>query len=276
MSEILAMTSRTPIAFYGKVIDQRGSPIAGAKVTAGVQAVTHFMENRQEQYSTVTNSDGRFQFTGLHGQDLGIYVSKEGYEFRSTLKRYEYSIHTPESQRHHPDPSSPEVFTMWKAKGAEPLVHVEFNRVGVPVDGSPTSFDLLTGKKVPSGGDLILKVERQPLHIHGEEPFDWKATIEVPDGGIVEQHDAYPNEAPGDGYEGQYTIEMPANSKEWKSSVTRNFYVKARSGKLYARVSLKIIADYEPPPTKVTMEVYVNPAGSRNLEYDPRKKVLAR
>ena len=38
MSEILAMTSRTPIAFYGKVIDQRGSPIAGAKVTAGVQA----------------------------------------------------------------------------------------------------------------------------------------------------------------------------------------------------------------------------------------------
>ncbi len=273
---ILTITSRTPIAFYGRVVDQRGSPIAGVKATAGVEAVTHFMENHQDQYSTMTNSDGRFQFTSLHGQNLGIYLSKVGYEFKSTLKRYEYSIHTPETQRHHPDRSAPEVFTMWKLKGAEPLVHVEFNRVFVPVDGTPTSFDLLTGKKVPSGGDLTLRVERQPLHIHRGEHFDWKATIEVPDGGIVEQHDVYPNEAPVSGYEGQYAIEMPATSKVWYASVTRTFYVKARDAKLYARIRFKIIADYEPPPTNVTMEAYVNPSGSRNLEYDPAKEVLTR
>ena len=275
MSEILAMTSRTPIAFYGRVVDQRGAPIAEVKVAASVEAVTRFMQEHQEQYSTTTNSDGRFQFTGLHGQDMGIYLSKDGYEFKSDLKRYEYSIHTPERERHRPDSAAPVVFTMWKKQGAEPLVHVRMDRTGVPVNGTPTSFDLILGKKLPNGGDVILKVERQPEHIQRGQRFDWKAVIEVPGGGVANLDDAYPNEAPADGYEAQFTIEMPATSKEWQSSVTRSFYVKARDGKLYARLTLRITADYEPPPTGVTLEAFVNPSGSRNLEYDPNKQAPA-
>src|SRR5262249_40110468 len=44
MSKILAETSRTPIEFFGKVIDQHGIPIEGVRVTANVEAVTRFLQ----------------------------------------------------------------------------------------------------------------------------------------------------------------------------------------------------------------------------------------
>jgi hypothetical protein len=276
MSEILTLTSRTPIAFYGTVVDQNGDAIEGVKVTASIQAARYFMDEHWEQFFTNTNSKGQFQFLRLQGQDLGIFLEKKGYEFKSSSQRYAYSALTPERERHRPDPSAPVVFRMWRLKGAEPLAHVEVDRVGVPVNGAPTSFDIMTGKRMPSGGDVILKVERQPEHIQRGHRFDWRAIIEVPDGGIAELNDAYPNEAPANGYEAQFAIEMPATSKEWQSSVTRSFYVKARGGGIYARLTLRITADYEPPPTGVTLEAFVNPSGSRNLEYDPAKQASAR
>ena len=276
MSEILAMTSRQAITFYGRVVDQHGNPLSGAKVRGNVKISRQWMEQKWDEHYTTTDNDGRFQFTGLHGQEFVVSPSNEGYDSKESSRNFAYSVLTPERERHRPDPSAPIVFRMWKLKGAEPLVHIEVDRVGVPVNGAPTSFDLLTGKKLPGGGDLVLKVGRQPEHIQRGQRFDWKAVIEVPCGGIAEMNDAYPNEAPADGYEAQFTIEMPANSKEWQSSVTRSFYVKARDGKLYARLTLRITADYEPPPTGVTLEAWVNPSGSRNLEYDPAKQASAR
>ena len=275
MSALLTMTSQTPISFFGKVIDQQGAPVAGVKVTATAEVVRRFMEENWVRQSTLSDSRGLFQFVGLHGQSLSVFLEKAGYQYKSNNLVYEYSIHSPEKERHRPDPAAPVVFTMAKLKGAEPLIHYRV-RIDAPVNGSPTSFDLLTGKKLPSGGDVVVKVDRQPEHIQRGQRFDWKATIEVPGGGIAELNDAYPTEAPADGYEPQFTIEMPAAGKEWEDSATHSFYLKLRDGKFYARLRLEITADYEPPPTGVTLEAWVNPSGSRNLEYDPAKQASAR
>ncbi len=236
-----------------------------------------WMGGKFVDYHTVTDVAGNFAFRGLRGAEIVIQPSKDGYEFKADINRnfYYSSLHR-DNERHHPDQSAPEVFIMWKSNGAEPLTHVRFDRVGVPVNGTPTSFDLLTGKKLASGGDVILKVKRQPEHIQRGNRFDWRAVIEVLGGGISELNQAYPNEAPADGYQAQFTIDMPASSAGWQSSVTRDFYVKARGGTLYARLTLRVTADYEPPPTGVTLEAFVNPSGSRNLEYDARKQAAVR
>ena len=275
MSEVLALTSQTPITFYGKVVDQHGNPVVGAQVRGNAEMVKRWMSQEWDTHFTTTDIGGRFRFTGLHGQSLVVSPAKEGYEYKSNHVAYEYAM-VSEKDLHHPDPSAPVVFTMWKQQGPEPLVHFDYARAALPVNGTPISFDLLTGKKLPAGGDLVLTLERQPEHIQRGQRFDWKAILEVPSGGVAEVGDAYPNEAPADGYDAQFVIDMPANSKDWQSSVTRNFYVKARGGKLYARITLRITADYEPPPTGVTMEAFVNPSGSRNLEYDPLKTVISK
>ena len=38
-------------------------------------------------------------------------------------------------------------------------------------------------------------------------------------------------------------------------------------------MKVQLTADYEKPPTHFEMEVYVNPSGSRNLEFDPAKQI---
>jgi hypothetical protein len=70
-------------------------------------------------------------------------------------------------------------------------------------------------------------------------------------------------------------IETPADSPEWTSFVTRSFYLRSRGGQHYGRLVLDITADYEPTPTMMTLAAFVNPRGSRNLEYDDRKEIGA-
>lgn len=274
MSAILARDSRRPIEFYGRVIDQDGNPVAGAKVRGAAEIVERWMDQRWDERFVTSDAGGYFHFSGLHGQRLVVSPNKEGYEYKSENSLFSYSGLTAEKERHRPDPKTPVVFTMWKLAGPEELTHARFRRAEVPVDGTPTSFDLVTAKKVPAGGDLIVKIERHPLHIQRGQRFDWKAILEVPTGGIIQHDDVYPNRAPSEGYASRFTIDMPGTSAEWQSSATRSFYVKARDATLYARMTLRITADYEPPPTGVSLEAWVNTTGSRNLEIDPHSPAV--
>jgi hypothetical protein len=43
---------------------------------------------------------------------------------------------------------------------------------------------------------------------------------------------------------------------------------------MFGRMTIKIMADYQPPPTLFRAEIYANPAGSRNLEFDPSKRII--
>lgn len=277
MSAKLKILNDQPIEFYGKVIDQRGEPVAGAKVRGGVMVEKIWMGGHFVDHYTTTDSSGNFAFRGLRGAEIIIQPSKEGYEFRADLNRnFYYSLIHPDNQRHHPKLAAPEVLTIWKLKGAEPLVHHEINRVGAPVDGAPVTFDLLKGRKTTGDGDLILTIERTPIHIQRGQRFAWKATLEMPSGGLLKMEDAYPNEAPLDGYETKVVIDMPSTSPHWQSSVFRRFYFKSRRDAIYGRMTIDLTADYEPPPTGVTLEAWINPSGSRNLEYDPAKQSPAR
>jgi hypothetical protein len=39
-------------------------------------------------------------------------------------------------------------------------------------------------------------------------------------------------------------------------------------------MAFKIMADFQPPPTLFDINIYANPAGSRNLEFDPAKEIM--
>jgi len=253
-----------PLDFYGKVVDQHGEPITGVKVNARVGLYVSFTRSGGKDYFTETDSSGRFSFVGVHGAGAGFVLKKEGYT---------YDQRSPSSSRPNdyvPDVNKPVIFTMWKLQGAEPIVHTKVHAY-VPCDGTAMSYDILTGHKA-ANGDLVLTLTRTPVDIERGRPFDWKATVELRNGGgVIPINEAYPNEAPAEGYEPKLTVEMPASMKGWDAAFERSYYFK--SGKVYGRMTVSIQADFQPPPTSFDVEIYANLSGSRNLEFDPAKAI---
>ncbi|MEI8340942.1 MAG: hypothetical protein WCH43_05310 [Verrucomicrobiota bacterium] len=267
MLEVIQAENRTPLDFFGKVLDQYGHPVSGAKVKGGILLNEGLDRSRDEDHYTETDNQGLFSFTGIHGVGIGFQFTKEGYHYNLRLPSARPKDYTP-------DPSNPMVFTMWKLKGAESMTFARIHTY-IPCDGSATSFNLLTGKKATDGGDMVVKLTRNPVNIDRSKPFDWTITFEVANGGLAEDTDAYSNEAPTEGYQSSVTINMPANQPNWTSSLSRLFYFKSRGGQNYGRMTISITADFQPPPTSFNAEIYANPASSRNLEYDPSKRADA-
>jgi hypothetical protein len=272
MSSILAIDSLQPIEFYGRVIDQHGNPVIGAKVRGAAEIVQRWMDQKWDEHFTETDGNGYFHFSGLHGQSLVVSPSKEGYEYKSNNVVFSYSGLTLKKERHEPNPKKPVVFTMWKLKGAERLIEINIHDY-IPCDGTAMNYDMQHSKKTAGDGNLIVKLIRNPLTGIRGKHFDWKITLEIPSGGLVELNDLYPNEAPVQGYGQTAVIDMPSNAPNWTPAILRSYYFK--SGEYYGRILLNSTVDFDPPPTVLRIKGYINQtAGSRNLEYDPNKQAL--
>src|SRR3954467_7277950 len=67
----------TPIAFYGRVMDQYGDPVPDADVK--FSANDKASGGRPSEYAGKTDTGGRFSIEGIVGITLGVEVSKLGY-----------------------------------------------------------------------------------------------------------------------------------------------------------------------------------------------------
>lgn len=252
--------------FYGKVIDQNGQPVVDAKVKGYVMTGLGFDGTKETLHLTQTDAEGDFEFLGLHGIRLGVGPEKEGYQF---IQRGNGNWSLDQKT----DPGNRTIFHMWKFQGAEPIVAYSIS-TAIPCNGTPTSYDLLTGKKVSSGGDFVITLTRNPVNIVRGQPFDWSVTLQIPGGGLTDMNDLYPNEAPADGYQPSVTINMPANMQNWSPVLNRSFYFEGGSGQTYGRMTINIHANFQPPPTYFGADVYLNPSpGDRNLEFDPTQAI---
>ena len=247
---------------YGKVVDQDGNPVAGVLVRAGLE--TEFGDPKE--YDIKTDDQGRFHLLGLRGTGLDICPEKAGYDF-------DYKL--PCSTRpglYVPDPSNPLIITMYKPHGGEPMVHDKLHAY-IPCDGTATRFDLLTGKTNPDG-NLSVSLIRNPLNIDFRKPFDWTLTLQITNGGFQAITNMYPNEAPADGYQSSLIFHYESGSSNWTSKINPQLYFKGKNGQVYGRMTLNVMADFQPPPTLFDAEIYANPNGSRNLEFDPNKEII--
>jgi len=248
---------------YGKVVDQNGQRVVDAKVRGFLEFED---KDNDDEHDTTTDAQGRFQFLGLHAEGLAMVPEKDGYEFNSRISP---NVNRPSNYL--PDPNNPLVITMWKLKGAEPMKHSTIHAY-IPCDGSITRFDLLSGKQDPNG-DFSISLSRNPANIIPNKPFSWSVTFEVTNGGLQGITNIYPYEALMDGYQSRITFDFPTNAPKWSSLFTPALYFKSKDGKIFCRMTVKIMADFQPPPTLFRAEIYANPAGSRNLEFDPAKQI---
>jgi hypothetical protein len=249
---------------YGKVIDQDGHPVAGVEVTGTIEFVPD--DKPDLTYKTQTDANGLFQFTGLHGAGLAVKVAKSGYEMD-----YRRGLFVPSGQS---SPTNRVVYTMWKLKGAEPMIH-DTKYYGINPDGRAFTIDLVNKRKIEgtnSMGDLQVQIQR-PATIKPKERFDWSWVMTAISGGVIEVTNiGYLYEAPESGYQKIYSIYMTAADPNWQEQIERTFYIESRDGKIFGHIYVTIIPDYH-ETSFFKIESFINPAGSRNLEFDPQKQI---
>lgn len=264
-----------PIIFWGLVIDQDDQPIPAVRLKFNYEHVREHLpgatQDKLDYIEVSTDTQGRFSITGIRGSLLVLEeIKKEGYEAPTSGRAFWYApaldsmIYTPNQQK-------PEVFRMWKLAGAEKLLSKNIG-TRIPYDGTPVYFDLLKAQETARGGDIKVTLTRTPLNIkRGRERYDWTATIEPVDGGVIASTDEFMYLAPEAGYEPKLVVFMSADDPAWSPQKSVSFYLKTK-GK-YARIRAEFATDSEKPKTGFMLGAYINPSGSRNLEYSPAQNL---
>ena len=265
-----------PVEFYGIVLDQDGVPLPDVKIrmnlTRTEEPLPGAARDVLDYIDLTTDGDGGFSVSNRKGSLLAVEsMVKIGYEASYLGNRAYWYAPPVKNMLFKSDRKSPEIFHMWKLAGAEHLLHKCIS-ARIPYDGRVANFDIITGQEVTTGGDIRVTLIRTPTQIkRGQDRYDWIATIEAVDGGVMTSSDEFMYRAPQEGYESKITISASAQDLKWSSEKAISFYLKSRG--LYARVKAEFMTDSERPTTGFNVDTYLNPTGSRNLEYDPLQNV---
>jgi len=271
---IVAATFSAPIEFYGRVVDQNSQPVSDAEV--GFQAADQFMASGT-RYSAKSDGDGYFSITGIRGAGLDVIVSKHGYDTSKghSDQTFGYGMGPDSFRKVPPTKDKPATFVLRKKAAPDRLVRISSRQYLITKDGTPNEVNLETGKAVAAGeGHLRVECWANDELKDDQRRFDWKCRISVPRGGLVERNPEFDFEAPEDGYRPAEEITVRADDprQRWSPEEDREYFLKLGGGK-YARVHLSVGVGRNP---MVILESYLNPSGSRNLEYEPSKQATSR
>jgi len=107
-----AFGSKTPIEFYGKVMDQYGNPVSSATVKLYWGKGTNLLMQ--------TLQDGSFIFSGATGAGLDVRIYKNGYTKGSqSYGSFEYANFF-DAKFHLPNPAHPVIFRLQKLENPKP------------------------------------------------------------------------------------------------------------------------------------------------------------
>ena len=276
------------IFFYGKVVDQYGDPVEGARVPVGV---AHFSPKPPffaiKDIIVKTDKSGIFEVKRVRGHELGIYaISKEGYE-------YEYSSNRTTSFRYAGDDGGEEIFVpkknhpvvfFMRKKGETACLSKGRFRFSIEKGGDPCYIDLI--RPDCRGKQHWLSDYRKPAHIDvivsaclDKKHTSFIVKFAVPDAGGVIVSDKLLYVAPEDGYSSNVVVTVLFNKKAKEQHV----YIKSRGGLVYGRldVGLRAIAfsQWTHEHISMTIESFGNAFGREledelSLPYDLRKRLL--
>jgi len=249
---------KTPVSFYGRVVDENGQPIPQANVKFGLNDTSI---RGTSEYYTQSDASGLFSLTGVKGKFLGVHITKEEY-YQSRLENNTFD-YAGGNNIFNPDRNNPVVFRLHKGGEKVALIKKEFE-VHIKV-GEAVTIDLLTGKTNSPNSQLQVELlENEPFRrkIKGT----WSMRVSAIDGGIQFQTEEFPFLAPESGY--RPSIDLGPDSEKpptWKGSGYYGgaFYLQTHNG--YANVKIQAI----PGNSYFRLSYYLNPSGSRNLEPDP-------
>lgn len=256
---------KMPIDFYGKVVDFEGQSIPDAKI---LFTWNDLSPNGSSQLATKSDANGLFSLINAEGKFLEVQIDKNGY-YNSRLNPHGFEYAQFSDERfYQPDSQNPVIFHLRKKGQAEAIVHRE-TLYGLKIDGTPQYLNLMTGKKVtggPPSGDISISLTRSPAG--DTHNFDWTLNLSgIGAAGFIESSDEFMFMAPDSGYQSSIAIHELAGASDYVRRVSRNYYVRLADGTTYGRINVDIRPQYNDEGA-IDLTLYLNPNGSRNLEYD--------
>jgi len=261
---------KVPINFWGKVVDQFGNPVEGARVDMDWTDLSIKGSSNRTVY---TDTQGKFSLTGVRGKNLGMFIEKEGYyrvSGRENQTSFEYA--SPYAETYfEPDKDNPVVFLMRKKGTPANLIKGDFT-MKLHGEGVSGGIDFFKGKAVEEGqGQMQVTVWKYSDFSERREnnisifPYDWAITIKFPDGGFVEHNDVFPFLAPESGYVSEFSQRWHVEGQHVGSGnrLTKQWYFRVGNPPRYGRMTF---GTYGNMPN-FNIGYYLNPTpNDRNLE----------
>lgn len=260
VSQNLSNEWRTPIQFYGKVVDENTNPVAGAQIDFSCNDIS---ETGTSNYKSTSDERGMFSIQEISGKLLTVNVTKEGY-YTSKQDNDSY-YYAGQNVNFSPDIYNPVLFHLRKKGNGASLITVSYpgfaHIAQLHRDGTPIELDLLNGSQAATGtGQLKLEFWKS-TSVSKNKNFDWKLQLSAPGGGLVPTDEEFDFQAPANGYQPSIVIDMPATNSAWQAELNTKFYIQLANGN-YGRVQVYIL----PRNGAFTVQSAINPDGTLNLE----------
>lgn len=279
----LAEVSR-PVELHGRVLDQDDRGIPDVRVILNTCPVVRLQDgnlcNPELTFEVYTDALGNFSVSGFNSVDIAIEdLKKDGYETSIKAKNQHRitQLGAWGTQQY------PIIFRMWHSRGAEPLLVGQSAFQVLSSDGQPLTIDRITGYVKRINDPIKIYLMRDDATVErgddGAYVYNWSFTVEVPEGGVLLTDAEQAFYAPADGYQPTASYSVSKNSALWSSQKKLTVYLVSGSPPKYSRLEFEINSNNGFAPGGlgkegvVSWEIFTNPSGSRNLEYDPEKQI---
>jgi len=277
-----------------RVIDEEGQPVAGA--TAGITFELpggSFLPMKKIPFRGVTDAEGKFSASASATADVVFGASKEGFY---TTYGDPYRFKSRELGRW--EPWDPTIELVLKRIVNPVPMYARRVVIELPVENTPAGFDLMEADWVAPHGrgkcaDFVFLLRRQ---IKNQNDYWVNVTLSFsnPDDGIqrVERSAGgrsdlrLPRLAPENGYLNQWSIEhgcIPGKGFFSEPSANWDFVFRVRSiatdgslnKALYGKIRGELeMGGYLAKRVGLIFTYYLNPDGTRNLEFDPKRNLF--
>lgn len=292
-----------------KVVDDEGRPVAGAKARIGAERRPQGDESGGKGVFVegLTEETGFFsgEVEAWNATRAGYRVEKEGY-YGVWVSYYAKSPIHGKWQ-----PWNPTVEVVLKRKKDPVPMYAKRVLAEIPVSGVDVGYDLAAGDWIhPHGKGVVADIIFHSVaEVNNDRHYRGELTLSFPGPGngliaieLPERHPSplrMPYQAPSDGYEPKriwraarkynpLTMENDENHDD--SSNTQNYFIRVRTeldakGNIVKGMYGKIHAPFSYGPRgfdrngatgkqSIQFVYYLNPDGTRNIEYDPSRNLL--
>jgi hypothetical protein len=265
MKELIRNDYNTPINFWGKVIDENGTPLANAKAEITVDE-----HAANKKYTTFSDDEGMFELLGKRGARARIKVflngcaptSDEKIGSRISARTIYYSSKAMPAYAP-PTKENPQIFVLRKKNPIANLSHAFKKQASIGKAGDAQKIELAAAGKTI--GVEVRCWSYCPVPFTYDR-YDWQAEIKIEGGKLRTITELEPVTAPIEGYQQVFQLGMPKDTKDnWLRSSPngqRDFWVQFDDGTYAkARIEVKTGRKHE-----VDVEVWYNLDGTNNFE----------
>jgi len=253
-----------PINYYGRVVDQQGNPIPNVIVVVQVGRASGI-----KILDVPTDTDGRFEISGIDGSDLLITeIKAQGYEYLVSNRANGHSGYENDGSKVI-DKNIPVVFTLRKKEPTTVVIPgdisvvyakgVKFYEVDLIEMVDEKAYGLRRYHGDNAHADIKTRVEYSTV----DDSYTFILEAPDSDSGIIAL-DQMLYALPPKGYISPFKIKVPNGQ-----SVSTYLYVKSRNGLLYSRLDVKFAIGKE--KVYFTAKAWTNPLGERNVDFDGEK-----